>query len=545
MKDTEFSLDLAIAFGVTALGAALAWFLAGGLPLIGIDDAAITRSYSENIAAGAGYVYNVGGERVEGSTTLLWALTIAGLYLLTPAPEGLIVAACALLTLCAVFCALRTVRHLADGARGDGTVAVLTVAAVLLASPGYFLWTVWTMMEVAIWSALIAWLVLILVRATRGGKAAAPVATVPVLVAAALLPVARPEGVAVAIGLLGLGVLLAPRSRGRLVVALVLAAGVFVAVTAWRVAYFGQPFPNTFYAKVSTDRIQDLTDGAKYTLGFLLGSPFAGLSMVAWLVGVVWIVARWSRDRGTDLSLLIPAAAILGFLAVYTALGGDHFALGRFFQPIQPILPIAAAVSIAIALPRAAPLGGRLSVPSLAGVGGLFLLGWPHYYQARFDVRKEFVLAHQGIAFGDFLNTIAPRPAVGVGPAGGIALTYDGRIYDLLGLNWTEMAHANPIKVGMRNHASFDKAMFWNNRPDILALFNRPCGDGATLTFWATNDDAFDNLFEDDRFRDAFVPIRFREGDRCWPAFATGDWLNSTDDPSIEILDWTSVELKR
>ncbi|UWQ21557.1 hypothetical protein [Jannaschia sp. W003] len=540
MTGSARGFDLALAAAVTVLGAALAWGLVGGLPLIGIDDASITRSYSENIAAGHGYVYNVGGERVEGSTTLLWALGVAGLYLLTSAPEILIVTACAALAWGAVFCALRTARHLAEAEGGHGSVAAGTVAAFLVAAPGYFAWAVWTMMELALWSALIAWLVLTLVRGALG--AAAPLG--PLLAAALLLPLARPEGVAVAVGLLALALIVAPGGRGRIAAAIGAALVSFAAVTAWRLSYFGQPFPNTFYAKVSSDRMQDLTDGAKYTLGFLLGSPFAELLFVAWIAGAAWIAVRWLRDRRRGAALLIPAAAVFGFLAIYSALGGDHFALWRFFQPIQPLLPVAAAVGLAVAVGRAAPGPRALALPAAAAVAGLALVGWPHYHQARFDLRKEFVLNAQGIDFGTFLDGVAPRPSVGVGPAGGIALSYDGHIYDLLGLNWTEMAHAKPIKVGMRNHASFDKATFWAHEPEVVAIFNRPCGEGDTQPFWASNDDAFDDLFEDPRFRSGYRPVRFREAGACWPAFARPDWLRAVgSDPAVEVLEWTAVEL--
>ena len=41
-------------------------------PTVGIDDANITQTYAKNIVDGWGYVYYEGGERVEGSTSLLW-----------------------------------------------------------------------------------------------------------------------------------------------------------------------------------------------------------------------------------------------------------------------------------------------------------------------------------------------------------------------------------------------------------------------------------------------------------------------------------------
>jgi hypothetical protein len=54
---------------------------------------------------------------------------------------------------------------------------------------------------------------------------------------------------------------------------------------------------------------------------------------------------------------------------------------------------------------------------------------------------------------------------------GGFTYEYKGTSIDVLGLNNTMMAHANPIKKGFRNHASFDINTFWKLQPDILGPF--------------------------------------------------------------------------
>ena len=78
----------------------IAWFLSGQPPLVGIDDAAITRSYSENIANGYGFVYNIGGERVEGATSFLWTLIVSLAYLLPFKVEFTIIAINYVVTVC-------------------------------------------------------------------------------------------------------------------------------------------------------------------------------------------------------------------------------------------------------------------------------------------------------------------------------------------------------------------------------------------------------------------------------------------------------------
>ncbi len=533
------SLDLALAAALVALGAALAYLLVGGIPLIGIDDAAITRSYSENVASGAGYVYNVGGERVEGSTTFLWMLLLTLVYSLTATPEPIILLLCALLSFTAVYSALRLAHRLAIWFDLDPTIIRAGLAAILLAIPGYFLWTVWTMMEVALWSAaLLAFLVLLSDLAEgEDGRVTAP----GILLLATLLPLIRPEGIAVSAGLLCLALILRLSAWRLIGAALALTFGAFVALTLFRISYFGQPFPNTFYAKVSSDTLQGLKDGLKYLFDFVLSGLLIEAFVVAWAGAAIFALLRLKTPGAK--ALLLAAATIFGTLAIYAALGGDHFVLWRFYQPIGPLLPVAFVLALAAAIRV------RMAWWSVgAAAAALMVLGWVQYYQARFDILKEYALVERGLGFGTYLNTFEPRPSIGVGPAGGIALAYDGQIYDLLGLNWTVMAHANPVKEGMRNHASFDKPTFWAHQPDVLSAFNRACtrnANGTGQAFWSTDDAAFDGLFTDPDFRAAYIPVRFTSGDECWPGFAQPDWLETAEGPGLERLEWDTVEIRQ
>ncbi len=535
--------DFLLALGLTFVGAALAWLLVGGLPAIGIDDAAITRSYAENVANGAGYVYNVGGERVEGSTAFLWMSILAVTYSLTPTPEFLIIALCAEFALMAVYLTLRLVRALADWLDIEPAPAIWTLSVCLIASPGYFMWSVWTMMELALWSMLLLWMVFLLARLVENDRG--PGNTICLLLAAALMPLVRPEGIAAAIGLLALSLILAPRFWRALGGAILTAGASFVAITSFRLSYFGQPFPNTFYAKVSSDKVQGLKDGLKYMVDFLLNGPFIEIFVILWLAGTIWAVIGVTQSRPGARALLITAASVFGMLSVYAGLGGDHFVLWRFYQPVVPLLPVCLALLVAAAVPAIAfyaPKGSTTLAATVAAIG-IFLVGWIHYYQSRFDIQKEYTLVEQGVSFGTFLNGIEPLPSIGVGPAGGIALAYDGKILDLLGLNWVEMAHANPVKVGMRNHASFDKNTFWKHAPDVLAEFNRPCVTDQPLVQRVWGGKAFDGLYHEDAFQSAYIPIIFVHGTECWPGFAKLGWLaQATPAEAIRSFDWAAVK---
>lgn len=531
--------DLLCAIAIAIFGGILAWVLAGSLPFIGIDDAAITRSYAENIANGHGYVYNVGGERVEGATALLWVIILTLAYSVSASPEFIIIGLCWLLTAWAVFSTIRLTRILSMELDVPSGTTIWAISVIFVAMPGYFLWSVWTMMELALWSAMLIQLVLGLVILATGQGRPMP-ATVAVLIPAVLLPMIRPEGIAVAVGLVVLAALLSPNCRRTGLIAVVASLAIFAVITGFRLIYFGVPWPNTFYAKVSSDTLQGLKDGLKYLAGFLLGAPFMGLFVMLWSGAAVFGILQLSARRSKAPAVLIPAAAVFGILFTYAGLGGDHFVLWRFYQPAIPLLCIAPALLIAVVAPRlsqwtgSSVAGGRAVTASLA----LFFVGmtWLHYYQARFDVVKEFTLVERGIAFGNELNSFDPRPVTGIGPAGGIALAYDGPIRDLLGLNWAEMARANPIKIGMRNHASFDEGVFWAHKPDLIAEFQRDC-EGV----WPKLRNTLNGLYRDPRFQSEYKPIFILEGADCWPAFARTDWLSQVDDPRIAPTSWDQV----
>lgn len=543
-RGAEAPLNGLVLFGlsicISILMTAAAWYVSGGPELIGIDDAAITRNYAENIANGHGFVYYVGGERVEGATSFLWTLLVALAYLLTPDPEMLVIALAVALTSVAVFAALS---FGALAARGLGLSQRLVVGLSVIAMaglPAYFFWTGLTMMEVALWSATLLVLSWRLAKLVERPKAFDPL----IVVAAATLPLIRPEGAAAGLGLLVLSIILMRRAPRGVLIAIGATLLSTVAIVGFRLAYFGYPAPNTFYAKVSSDRVQDLIDGVKYLFSFVTGHPFAEVLLGVWALLAVWAAIRFfSPDRRGAPALLIGAATVAGVFAIYGGLGGDYFAYWRFLEPVVPLLGVGAAIGVAAlwtAMGRRALGVDRI----IAGVAVLIWLGvsFGDYRQNRFLLAREIVLVEQGLAFGALMNEIDEDAVIGVVPAGGVALGYDGPILDLLGLNWVEMAHANPVKTGVRNHASFDAETFWRHAPDLLPEFNHVCAkDMFRVSGGAIA--VIKGLHLEPRFQAAYRPVRIHDGDICWRGFARSDWVESNADPRLEIVPWAEVEL--
>lgn len=528
----------ALALATTIVCAVAAWYVGGKPPFIGIDDAAITRNYAENIANGYGFVYYAGGERVEGATSFLWTLVVALAYYITPSPEFLVIGVCLSLAVIAVFSVLSCSALMAQRLGLPQTPVIALTVLGVAGMPAYFFWAVFSMMEIALWSATLLFLTWRLARLAERPKPW----SMGVIAAAAILPLIRPEGAAAALGLLALaGVLMGRWPRGLLTAigATVISAA---ALTGFRLVYFGYPVPNTFYAKVSSDRLQDVVDGAKYVFSFVTGYPFAEILLLVWAAAAIWALGRHfsARPEGAR-ALLLAAATIVGIFAVYAMLGGDHFAYWRFLIPVVPLL--AAAPALALTALVSSHVGGVWTRIATAAAAVVWLgVAYGDLRQARFDLGIEYALVERGLDFGGLLNEFEPQPSLGVGPAGGIALAYDGEIRDLLGLNWVEMAHANPVKVGMRNHASFDKETFWRHQPDLIGEFNRICERDA-FTVHRTIKGVTKGLYLEPRFQETYTPLRIIDGDRCWRGFGRREWVAEAQDPRIEIVDWRDVTL--
>ena len=146
---------------------------------------------------------------------------------------------------------------------------------------------------------------------------------------------------------------------GRTLGALALGFTPLVAWLLFATFYFGAPFPNTAYAKLSTgvSPLLSLQMGLKYVAASALCDPASVLLVLAGLV------VAWRREfRGSRIVLV----SIALWVAYLLKIGGD-FMVGRFWLP-----PV---VLSAVVLART-PLSwrGLLTLPLLVGLASLGLL---------------------------------------------------------------------------------------------------------------------------------------------------------------------------
>lgn len=455
---------------VAVLGAAFTYMVLR--PAIGFDDANITQAYARHIAQGHGYVYNIGGERVEGSTSLLWTgINVAAFYLFER-PERVLAGISFLLATLTIFTSALIARRLSAP---DARLAPYGAAAIFLIFPGFFGWVVWSLMDMVLWVCLITWLFYLL---TCRLAAQDTRATVPMFVlASALLPITRPEGIAVTTGLALL--LLVPRlfkgEQSHRGLALVIGLSGLVsalAATLWRLSYFGYPVPNTFYAKTAPDFVGQLVRGIKYILSYLKDPQNILLVVLVCLaMAVVW--ARGSRlQRGYSVLALY---LMIGGGIVYAILGGDHFGSHRFFLYF---IPLAAPLMVVCLALMETSEGRRVSKVFLFAPFVLIGAASAHAFKNdNGDIAVELAIAVEGRQRGARLNEFPGAPVVGVITAGGVRMAYDGPVQDLLGLNWTQMAHApyDGQSPGIANHDSFNQTVFWQSPPDIFVIHKADC----------------------------------------------------------------------
>jgi hypothetical protein len=304
------------------------------------------------------------------------------------------------------------------------------------------------------------------------------------------------------------------------------------ALTGFREVYFGYPLPNTFYAKVSSSLSDTLSDGFWGLKLFLrLYGIFFALPLCAEVTWIFYVLVRGKqRDRLFWFGALTALFLIVG-LAMPVVEGGDHFGACRMFQNVYPLLGISLLLPL---LPFARVRKLSFDAVYLLFLGLLIALTshvtWRSFrianqsgainlpqraIERQLGMYFDFSLAEGSRVAGERMDRIfdGGLPSIGVAAAGGNAYTYRGTVYDLVGLNESRMAHADTVKVGPKDHASFNVAVFYELAPDIMQPIAVPSGAVVDLQSRKIEDQDpqnFDNkifkdIFHQDRFKSTYI----------------------------------------
>jgi hypothetical protein len=437
-----------------------AWILVGLEKTVGdpryVDDAFISFHYARSLIAGDGFVYNVEDGPLEGFTNFLWVLICAGLMKLGAAPE-VAMRALGLGAWAASVASLAWALHRLSARASVRLAQLLLLGAMAL--PFGFVALAGSGLETAATShtALGLGALHIDERPLAGRRWALASA---LQITAFLLRLDSVVFLAAFSFALVLGE--APRRglRGAIVVATlrqlpVVLAG--LAFLAFKLAYFGDVFPNTYYAKSAS--ASSFEAGLEYWKVFLRNSPqtvpLLALALLAAIRGRGAL--RW-RNATNSSGVVAARYALLGvaLYALYVAKVGGDFMFWRFAFEVYPLLVFGALVGLARLGEwlRAAPLRdathGALVAVSLYGSMADPVLE-NRYGMQSIDLMHAFVV--EGTMVAHRLDEVLP-PNVRIATtlAGVIRYYTRGYVMDQWGLNDRVIAHRPDVEVRGRGH---------------------------------------------------------------------------------------------
>ena len=454
------------------------------------DDAFISLRYAANLLAGHGLVFNP-GERVEGFTSPLWTLLLAGLgacgfeLLATARALGLL---CSMLALPITYWLARQC--------GAAPPSAL-IAPALLAFNGSFACWAASGMETALFVGLVA-------AAFAAALAGGYWASASLAAAAAL---ARPEGLLVVLVLGSYQLLQAKRGAGWLLVG----GGPYALLLGFRRWYYGDWLPNTYYAKTGGGWPQ-IQRGLDYLHDY--ATDHEGLLL---LVGL----ALFALLRCTAGTRLLAVGWLLFWLAV-AWVGGDGLPMYRFaLAPLPLFAALAAAVVSTLARP--APKGGVVLAVVLGCAWAYTHWSPPrlksHYSAYQFQQQVEIP---RWTRVGQWLADFAPAGAsVAVVPIGAVAYYSQLEVRDLLGLTDRHIARRDlsGLGQGWAGHEKHDGQYVLGRRPTYLLLGNvdvtkqpRDPGQRPFIPYdnphiWAREQDLFASELIFERYRPRSVQL--------------------------------------
>lgn len=448
------------------------------------EDSFIFYRYADNWAKGLGPVFNA-GERVEGYTSFLWLLCLTLTQGLTGAVDRfgswlsfVMASGCVLMTFALARRCLRSF-WLALG------------AACLCAAKGSFALYAASGMESTCFALLVlaAIWVLFFAPGTRLDPLesfSTPAQQPPpshhwqaglLLGGISLLAaLCRPEAIAYVLLLLCLCLWL--RTPGTTAIAAAVFGVGYGAFLLWRQSYYGFPFPNTYYAKLSDRPLSDIWIGVAYIEKYLISH----LGLIG-LVGLIWACLR---QRTWAICMLL---FVCGNLSIAVAVHGDIFAHFRFLLPTIPLICIGTMALFErwqdLVRDKEAPTQrlhqglqiGIVTVMISFLVGTAFLspvvlLGqdtWRGSAHSYVQTAHRFNMDYIDIAHW-MKRQLPPQTTLALNAVGIIPYYTKFQTIDMLGLTDKHIAHSKlkRVKGAVMGHEKHDPAYVLSRRPDII-----------------------------------------------------------------------------
>ena len=401
------------------------------------DDAFISFRYAHNLVAGHGLVFNP-GERVEGYTNFLWTLLAAmGIALgWDPlATTQTIGVAAYLLTI--AFAVKGTARKF----RCSREWAVLPLFALLVLPPTYPAFA-GTGLETSFVGLLILLTGLTQQLWNQGTGYQRWLSGLP-----PLLAVLTRLDAGLAVLASALVIVLAERQswrglRARLLPAIGPAAVAFAIHLAWRLHYYGDLLPNTYYAKAAY--LFSFGPGIEYLFGFVRSCPAALLLLGLTVFGSLAVDDPQSRAFSRYVGVAFAAQA------VFVAKVGGDFMEYRLLWEYWPILVAGGSLG-ALNLLRKSLLAAAVTVAvALVLAPTPVSLETQHHMQS---VSEMDGIASRTRRVGTALADVLPSQTIIATTAAGMAyFVPDLQVIDQWGLNHRALARLPVEQIRARGH---------------------------------------------------------------------------------------------
>jgi len=480
------------------------------------DDAYISFRYARHFAEGKGLVWNV-GERVEGYTNFLWTLLMSLPMFISDklAPMDFARAVSSLSGYVTIILSFVIGRHMLPKTR-----VLPLVAPILLAGSWPLAINTMTGLETVFFGALLTGATLLLIREQdelrdQGSS-----------VVYALAALTRPE--AIGLSLLSFGLVAAYRfGEGkpakdylqRLLLPFVAIVG---AHEVFRLAYYGEWVPNTYFAKFGAELPEGMPTRASYLQDFF----FTNLSYPVGIMLLLMIPLLLTKRRHLP-SMLIVIAAAYGVLNV--VLSGADFMIGfRYLVPYLPFWVLAGSLGFGAFLEQKSPKKGNPKAEWFLAVASM-ALALTGYFHSRdklrsFENLRYRVNADSNTILGKWLADSLPKDAVIVArDIGEIGYSSDLTMIDMTGLTDKTIARkpgnvldraVNVDEIFARNPTAF---VFISKLPGPVNGPRRAMAYASPKSTLA--------LLDDPRLQEQFVfHARYPQYDRLRQA-ADGSWI--------------------
>ncbi len=434
------------------------------------DDAYISLRYARNLAEGEGLCFNPGGERVEGFSSPFHILLMSAAISLGADPLQVSQFSS---IFGAILCVV-TVTWWGQRRLGFwwGTFAGLAVAL----NPSVGTWARGGL-ESTLFMALVV--MALIAAAEEKWKTMA--------VFAGLLALTRPEGPLYWLPLFLYALYVLRRNYRAIRIPSLVTLGVYLPWLIFRILYFHDILPNTYYAKMDGVHPAQIRRGLTYLGEFLSRSEIL-VPMI--LIGLALLAIGFRRRSQAGQLLSWPgAAAGLAIASVVFVLvaGGDHMNHFRFLLPVIPLVMLLGAWSVNRLVEMAPTRPLRVA---LAAVLGFVFLSQPVRI-ASHDLRHPYFSLDRPIGLvepmGDWniprffklgieLKKILPPEAViAVIPAGAIPYASELTTIDMLGLNDRQIAKrpSDSMGSGRMGHEKGNGSLVLDRRPDIIMMRNQ------------------------------------------------------------------------